>query len=125
MTDLAALARVLAEATFTQAARAAEMGATKRGRDGRRDREVGRDTPPGEEAIRFVASDRMALVANDLADVTADGSQIRIVANLLGLAGASPALPPPYSELQLQRRRARDPGLAGFFNLFEIGRAHV
>jgi type VI secretion system protein ImpH len=114
MTGLATLARALAGATLTQAARAAELGWGRRG-----EREVGRDTPPADEPIRFVASDRMGLVANDLADVSVDSEQIRIVANVLGLAGANPALPPPYSELQLQRRRARDPGLAGFFNLFD------
>ena len=113
MTDVADLARLLAGATFSQAARAAEQG-VRHGKG-----EVGRDTPPGEEAVRFAASDRMGLVANDLAEVAADGNRLRITANVLGLAGANPALPPPYSELQLQRRRARDPGLAAFFNLFD------
>lgn len=117
MIALEDLARILAGATFSQAARAVELAS------GDGEREVGRDTPSGEEPIRFVASDRMALVANDLAGVEPErgpgGEHIRIVANVLGLAGASPALPPPYSQMQLQRRRARDPGLADFFNLFD------
>lgn len=114
MTSLASLARMLANATFAQAARVVELAGGRR-----RERDVGRDSPPNEEAIRFAASDRMGLVVNDLADVVPQDGKMRISANVLGLAGASPALPPPYSELQLQRRRARDPGLANFFNLFD------
>ena len=119
MSSLAALARMLAGATFTQAARVVELASGRRRTASTNWREVGRDTPPAEEPIRFVASDRMGLVANDLADVVPQDGKMRIVANVLGLAGANPALPPPYSELLLQRRRARDPGLANFFNLFD------
>lgn len=114
MKSFASLARMLAHATFAQAARVVELASGRR-----EEREVGRDSPPGEEVIRFAASDRMGLVVNDLADVVPQEGKVRIVANVLGLAGANPALPPAYSELQLQRRRARDPGLANFFNLFD------
>lgn len=43
----------------------------------------------------------------------------RITANVLGLLGATPALPPFYSEIQLQRRRLRDRAIAAFVNIFD------
>lgn len=107
--------RRLRRATLVQAARFAEQSARRDGREA----EVGADAYPGEEPVRFSASDRMALVANDLADIETRGDQVAITANVLGLAGATPALPPVYSELQLQRRRLRDFAFARFLNLFD------
>lgn len=115
MTALAGIARWLGGATLAQAARVAELAARAAGRRG----EVGRDTYPAEEPIRFVASDRMSLPAGDIAEVEVQGNQLRITANVLGLAGATPALPPVYSELQLQRRRLRDFSFGRFLNLFD------
>jgi type VI secretion system protein ImpH len=105
----------LRRSSLVQAARYAESAARLSGNRA----EVGRDAFPAEEPIRFAASDRMALVANELADVQLNEGQVRLTANVLGLAGATPALPPPYSELQLQRRRARDYSLSRFFNLID------
>lgn len=115
MSSLARLAHRLKQATLVQAARAVELAARREGRTG----EVGRDSLPHEEPLRFSASERMGLVANDLADVDASGDQVRIIANVMGLAGATPALPPPYSEIQLQRRRARDTALSQFLGIFD------
>ncbi|WP_213982294.1 type VI secretion system baseplate subunit TssG [Sphingomonas sp. dw_22] len=115
MTELAGIARWLGGATLAQAARVVELAARVAGRKG----EVGRDTYPGEEPIHFVASDRMSLPANDIAEIEVQGDQVRITANVLGLAGATPALPPVYSELQLQRRRLRDFSFGRFLNLFD------
>ncbi|WP_426166061.1 type VI secretion system baseplate subunit TssG [Sandarakinorhabdus sp. DWP1-3-1] len=83
--------------------------------------EVGGDVPPGEEAVHFTASDRMSLVASDIAEIGAavGGGPLPVTTNLLGLAGATPALPPFYSEVQLQRRRLRDRSLASFTNIFD------
>ena len=111
----ARLAQWLARATMAQAARIVEQLAW---RDGHR-HEVGRDMVPAEEPIRFAASERLHLVAREVAEVDTAHKQVRIVANVLGLAGATPALPPAYSELQLQRRRARDYALSRFLNVFD------
>ncbi|WP_295634870.1 type VI secretion system baseplate subunit TssG [Novosphingobium sp.] len=115
----------LRRATLDQAARTVEEVALRSGRPG----EVGHDAVPDEEPIRFFASERMSLVSNDLAEVElrptqANSGQVRpgqvkIVANILGLAGASPVLPPAYSELQLSRRRQRDNALGDFLNIFD------
>lgn len=93
--------------------------------------EVGGDLPPSEEPLHFIASDRMTLVSSDIAAIDPPGETrdapasrqrpgaIVVTANVMGLAGATPALPAFYSEVQLQRRRLRDPSLAGFLNIFD------
>jgi type VI secretion system protein ImpH len=101
---------------FVQAVRQVELAA----RLGGRGQGVGGDAVPADEPIRFVASDRMAMPVGDLADVGADtGDRTRIVANILGLVGASAVLPPYYSEVQLRRRRLRDLSMADFYNIFD------
>jgi type VI secretion system protein ImpH len=111
----ALLIRRLARATLAQAARVIEQAAHRRGHRG----EVGFDLTPDEETIRFVASPRLHLVANDIAAVEPGETAIRVVGNVMGLAGATPALPASYSELQLQRRRARDHSYGDFLNIFD------
>jgi type VI secretion system protein ImpH len=103
---------------FTQAVRLIERSARRRGRRSGPN-EVGADTRYSDEPIRFTASPRMTTATGDLdaGGVEADG-QVTLTANILGLAGATPALPAYYSELQLQRRRLRDPSLANFLNIF-------
>jgi type VI secretion system protein ImpH len=115
MSGLADLGRWLGGATLAQAARLVELAASRAGKT----IEVGRDTHPREEPIRFIASDRLSLPAADIAEVDVQGEQVRITTNVLGLAGATPALPPIYSELQLQRRRLRDFSFGRFLNLFD------
>ncbi|WP_197277299.1 type VI secretion system baseplate subunit TssG [Sphingomonas profundi] len=111
------LRRRAAATSLPQAARQIEQAARA---DGSSHVGIGGDTPPGDEPLRFVASDRMLLPAGDLAEVEAgEAGQMRVTANVLGLAGATPALPPYYSEIQLQRRRLRDRSFAGFLNLFD------
>lgn len=109
------LVRRASRATLTQAARMIELFA----RSAHRDEAVGRDLVPAEEPIRFVASERLHLVASDLAGAEPGEGQVRLIANVMGLAGATPALPPAYSELQLQRRRARDASFSHFLNVFD------
>lgn len=115
MSNLSRLAHRLKQATIVQAARVVELAARNDGRRG----EIGRDALPDEEPLRFSASERMGLVVNDIAEVDTTNEQVRIVANVMGLAGATPALPPPYSEMQLQRRRARDTALSQFLGIFD------
>lgn len=115
MTVVELLSRRTAALVLAQAARVIELAARRGGRTV----EIGSDTPPGEEPLRFVASDRMALTASDIAAIGEVDGQPHVTANVLGLAGAAPALPPVYSELQLQRRRMRDVAFAAFLNLFD------
>jgi type VI secretion system protein ImpH len=115
MSSVATMTNRLRRASLVQAVRYAEAAARLSGNRA----ELGRDALPAEEPARLAASDRMSLVADELADIQVDAGQVRLSANVLGLAGATPVLPPPYSELQLQRRRARDPSLSRFFNLID------
>lgn len=101
--------------TLVQAARIAHAWARGQGNEA----EVGRDELPAAEPVRFSASDRMGLPVNDIAGAEAGERQLRVTSNVMGLAGATPALPPPYSELQLQRRRARDFALSHFLAIFD------
>lgn len=119
MNLLALLRRRIAVLSFVQAVRAIEHSASRHGQAARP--EVGADLPLAEEPLHLVASDRMALVSGDVAEIAEPrpGSPPRLTANLMGLAGATPALPPFYSETQLQRRRLRDPSFASFLNIFD------
>ena len=111
------LRRGVAATSLPQAARMIEQVARRLapGRGG-----IGGNTPATDEPLRFVASDRMLLPSGDLADVEqTDAGAVRVTANVMGLAGATPALPPFYSEIQLQRRRLRDRSFAGFLNVFD------
>lgn len=112
----------LRRSTFVQAARTVQGWASRAGNPA----EVGRDDLPSMEPARFAASERMHIPANDVAGAEAGGSagagggdQVRILANVMGLAGSTPALPPSYSELQLQRRRARDYAFGHFLAIFD------
>ncbi len=126
---LSVLRRRTTTVTMAQAARAIELAARTGGKRAHGGvSEIGADLPLAEEPLHFVASDRMMLVSSDLADITAhpdgapmqpDGAPIQITANLLGLAGATPSLPPYYSEVQLQRRRLRDRSFSSFLNIFD------
>lgn len=116
MIPVARIVERLRGATFVQAARSVQGWARSRGNTA----EVGRDALPSAEPLRLTASDRMNLPPNDVAGAEdAGGGQVRVVSNVLGLTGATPALPPPYSELQLQRRRARDFAFGHFLSIFD------
>ena len=115
------LARRARVTTIAQAGRVLEAIA-RRTRSSLSERvpQVGEDTPLAEEPFHFVASDRMHMPVGDLAAVELPaGGPPQVVANVLGLVGATPSLPLYYSELQLQRRRARDRSMADFYNLLD------
>ena len=121
---IAALDRLVRRASVTSLAQAARLleAITRRARAGSSGHipRVGEDTPLAEEPFHFTASDRMRIPIGDLAAVDLPaGAPPRVVANVLGLVGATPSLPLHYSELQLQRRRARDLSMADFYNVFD------
>ncbi len=121
MTIVDILRRRVASVDLAQAVRAIELSARGSAAARGQPAEIGADLPLAEEPLHFTASDRMALVASDLADIgESDGnSPVRVTANVLGLAGATPALPAFYSEVQLQRRRLRDRSFGSFLNIFD------
>jgi len=130
MIAIGALLDRMRRSTFVQAVRQAQFWAAQSGNDA----ELGRDAPPSAEPARLTASDRMHMPVTDVArtDHWSDGpgaaraggsaaadARLSIVANVMGFAGSTPALPQAYSELQLQRRRARDFAFSHFLALFD------
>ncbi len=103
---------------FVQVVRSGELAA-RRGK-GAGGAEVGGDQRRSDEPLQLSASDRMTLVSGEVAEIGDAGTgRIAVTANIMGLAGATPALPAFYSEIQLQRRRLRDRSLARFLNIFD------
>lgn len=116
MTDLAArLRRHLPQLPLAQAVRLVEMAARQAGRGA----SVGDDLRSGDEPARLMASDRMAAPLGEVVAIDIVADQAQVEATVLGLAGTSAALPPFYSEIQLQRRRLRDRAMADFLNIFD------
>ena len=104
--------------SFAQAVRLIERDASTRG-DSDANAEIGGDARFDAEPVHFTASERMSTVSNDIAaGKWLSERTVELDVNILGLAGASPALPAYYSEIQLQRRRLRDPSFSDFLNIF-------
>ena len=113
------LARRARATTFAQAVRAFELLSRARG-SGEASGPVGMDTPLAEEPVHFVASDRMHMAIGDIDSIdVGGGGRASLRANVMGLVGATPALPSFYSEMQLQRRRLRDSSMSSFYNIFD------
>lgn len=80
---------------------------------------VGRFDRPEREVVRFSAHASFPFPASQIQrmDWTADRSP-RMVINFMGLAGPSGVLPLYYTELIVERIRAKDRTLAEFFDIF-------
>jgi len=80
---------------------------------------VGRFTNPADEVVRFGANPDVQFPASQIQELErpAEGPA-RMRVNFMGLTGPSGVLPLMYSELVLERLRARDHTLRDFFDLF-------
>ncbi len=80
---------------------------------------VGEDTRPAAEPLRLRAAAGQRFPS---AEITAakdgEGGKPELTVAFMGLTGPSGVLPDHYSDLVVQRRRARDPALADFLDLF-------
>ena len=80
---------------------------------------VGGDALPALEPVRFRAATGMRFPANEITALGSDEADKReLTVAFMGLTGPSGVLPDHYTELVVQRRRARDPALAEFLDLF-------
>ena len=83
---------------------------------------VGADVRPDAEPVRFHAADGMRFPETELAappdPASGPADRTDLTVAFMGLTGPSGVLPDHYSELVVERRRARDPGLALFLDLF-------
>ena len=83
-------------------------------------RPVGDFASPKDEAVRFTANPRMGFPASEIQQLKLqDGEPAEMMVNFMGLTGPMGVLPHVYSELVLERLRAKDTGLAAFFEIFD------
>jgi len=82
-------------------------------------RPVGEFFSPEDEVARFRVNPHLGFPASEIQslELNEDGPAEMMV-NFMGLTGPMGVLPHPYSELILERLRAKDFSLASFFDLF-------
>jgi len=80
---------------------------------------VGGFSSPEDEVVRFRVNQRLGFPASEIQQLDADGDrQPEMTVNFMGLTGPMSLLPYPYSELILERQRAKDHSLAAFLDIF-------
>jgi type VI secretion system protein ImpH len=80
---------------------------------------VGEFSAPEDEVTRFRVNPRLAFPASEIQEFELrEDAPAEMMVNFLGLTGPMGVLPHPYSELILERLRARDAAAASFFDLF-------
>jgi type VI secretion system protein ImpH len=80
---------------------------------------VGRFVSPESEAVRFSVNNALAFPASQIQEIDwPEGSAPRMLVNFMGLTGILGVLPYTYTELILERIRAKDRSLAAFFDIF-------
>jgi len=83
-------------------------------------RPVGDFASPEDEAVRFVANPRLGFPASEIQQLKLQGGKpAEMMINFMGLTGPMGVLPHVYSELILERLRAKDTSLASFFEIFD------
>ena len=82
-------------------------------------RPVGRFCSPADEVARFAVNPRLGFPASEIQalDLEDDGP-VEMMVNFMGLTGPMGVLPYTYSELILERLKAKDSSLAAFLNIF-------
>lgn len=75
---------------------------------------------PDREVVRFRHAVRMDFPPTDVEEVTkpANGGPVEMTVNVLGLAGAHGPLPPPVSELIVERAFRKDTAFRDFLDIF-------
>jgi type VI secretion system protein ImpH len=82
-------------------------------------RPVGTFCSPEDETVRFAVNPRLGFPASEIQELTfAPDSPAAMMVNFFGLTGPTGVLPHPYSELILERQRAKDNTLPAFFDIF-------
>jgi type VI secretion system protein ImpH len=82
-------------------------------------RSVGEFSNPQDEVAQFRAQARLGFPASEIQQLEAhDDAPAEMTVNFMGLTGPMGILPHPYSELILERLRAKDSALASFLDIF-------
>ena len=82
-------------------------------------RPVGEFSSPADEAVRFRVNQRLGFPASEIQklDIKED-APAEMTVNFMGMTGPMGVLPYTYSELILERARAKDYSLASFLDIF-------
>jgi type VI secretion system protein ImpH len=82
-------------------------------------RPVGHFSSPEDEVVRFRVNPHLGFPASEVQQLELpEGKPAEMMVNFMGLTGPQGILPHPYSELILERLRAKDRSLAAFFDIF-------
>lgn len=80
---------------------------------------VGRFSNPEDEAVHFSVNNELAFPASQVQEISyGEDSPAQMKVNFMGLSGPMGVLPYCYSELVLERLRAKDKSLASFLDIF-------
>lgn len=80
---------------------------------------VGRFSNPQDEAVHFRANNNLAFPASQIQEIQwPDDSPPKLTVNFMGLTGPMGVLPYCYTELILERARAKDRTLEAFLDIF-------
>jgi type VI secretion system protein ImpH len=80
---------------------------------------IGRFSHPESEIVRITANPSLSFPASQIQSLAwKDGIQPSLCVNFLGLTGPLGVLPVPYTEMVIDRQRARDTALRDFLDLF-------
>ena len=82
---------------------------------------VGGAGPPADEAVRFRTRASLEFPASEIHEIRDSrrpGGPPEIVVSFLGMTGPLGLLPHPYTELVIERNRAKDRALGDFLDLF-------
>lgn len=74
--------------------------------------------PPSQEPVRLRGQHSLEFPASEVEQLTQEGERWNLQANFIGLDGALGPLPYHYTELLLERQKAKDPALLQFLDLF-------
>jgi type VI secretion system protein ImpH len=82
-------------------------------------RPIGGFSSPADEVVRFRVNQRLGFPASQIQKLqAAEDGPAEMMVNFMGLTGPLGVLPYAYSELILERARAKDYSLASFFDIF-------
>ena len=82
-------------------------------------RPVGGFSSPEDEAVHFHVNPRLGFPASEIQNIELrDDAPAAMMVNFMGLTGPMGVLPYAYSELILERARAKDSSLASFLDIF-------
>jgi type VI secretion system protein ImpH len=82
-------------------------------------RPVGHFSSPDDEAVRFRVNQRLGFPASEIQELEMhENAPAEMMVNFMGLTGPSGVLPYAYSELILERARAKDYSLSSFLDIF-------